>query len=78
MLNSEASKMKEWTKILLFTTTLGTLITLQFGSVFSFTGMAILIGYAIRFVRLTKKEVIAWTGSAIIIGLAILIVPIVF
>lgn len=74
MLNSEASKMREWTKILLFTTTLGALITLQFGSVFSFAGIAILIGYAIRFVRLTKKEVITWTGSAMIIGLATLIV----
>lgn len=64
---------KEWTKILLFITTLGTMLTLQFGSIISFTAIAVLIIYAVRFVRLTRREVVMWVGPAIVIGLVTLV-----
>lgn len=46
------------------------MITLQVGSIFSFAAIAILVYCAVRFVRLTKRELVIWIGSAVVIGLA--------
>lgn len=67
------AKQKGWMAILLLTTTLGTLVTLQLGSVFLFMALAVLVGYSVRFVRLTKKEVALWVGLAILMGVVAII-----
>lgn len=73
--NEEFWEEKETMKIILFTVVLGAVITMNLGSVLLLMGVAILIGYAYRITRLTKKEIALWVIPATIIGSIAMALP---